>query len=98
MTLPPRIICIGLGGKSPVQSDILGELRRLRYQYGDLHDSLKDLEEVNSTVQVGSTASFPNLDQVLQHFHSKDSPRGVTFVAINFFAKLITILNFPEKT
>ena len=98
MTLPHAIVCVRIGSRSPTQSEILGEVQRLHYQYGDVYDPLRRLETLECQAQVGAVSGFPNINQLVGLVHSTDGRNGVTFVAVNLLAGLVTVISFPEES
>jgi hypothetical protein len=98
MRQPHRILCVKIGEESPTQSEILSEVQRVHYQYGDLHKQLADIDELDCNAQVGTVPGFPDIDQLIRLAHSDGPPQGASFVCVNLLARLVTIITFPESS
>ena len=98
MTLPHALVCVRIGSRSPTQTEILSEVQRLHYQYGDLHEPLRKLETLECQAQVGAVSGFPDINELVRIVHSSDSRKGVTYVAVNLLAGLVTVISFPEES
>lgn len=94
MSQPYSIVCVRMGDKEPAQSDVLNELRRVQYQYGDLHPLLR-LDKVDCSIKVGAGSGFPDINKLIEATYAKDSAKGVSFVCLNLFTQLVTIITFP---